>query len=397
MDSSAKFRRIFANRIANAVGLSALLLPAVYACSGTAIVEEDAGAGGSTSSDASSSSNASSNNASSNNASSSQSGVGGSTPSTTSGSGGGCSESSSTSTGGLNFDYSICLDEMGSPCPADTASATAMVQEVLAARCCDADNPDSCEQLVSINCGPFAASSGQCCFEITTEELYCAVPGRPFSDCGEAMLSMLVDSSAWIASIARIECGGMTVAERRRLADKWSRDGLAEHASVASFARFALQLMAVGAPAELVADAQRAALDEVEHARLAFAVASVYAGRAVGPGPFPLGDAHIATDLVALAVATVEEGCINETLSTVVARAELEQTTDPAVRAVLSRIIEDETRHAELAWQTVAWALRVGGPEVREAVAAAFARTDGSHDKGIRDVVRPCARALLAA
>ena len=50
---------------------------------------------------------------------------------------------------------------------------------------------------------------------------------------------------------------------RTKLAECWAQDALAEHASIASFARFTLQLMAVGAPPQLLADTQRAAADEV--------------------------------------------------------------------------------------------------------------------------------------
>ena len=38
---------------------------------------------------------------------------------------------------------------------------------------------------------------------------------------------------------------------------------LRQHASIASFARVTLQLMALGAPASLLAETQRAAMDEV--------------------------------------------------------------------------------------------------------------------------------------
>src|SRR5262245_889099 len=55
---------------------------------------------------------------------------------------------------------------------------------------------------------------------------------------------------------------------RAALAAAWLRDAQMEHASIASFARFTLELLAVGAPAELVADSQRASLDEIEHARM---------------------------------------------------------------------------------------------------------------------------------
>ena len=60
----------------------------------------------------------------------------------------------------------------------------------------------------------------------------------------------------------------LTAAACNRLAAEWSRDALAEHASIASFARFSLQLMAVGAPSALLADAQRAASDEARASAL---------------------------------------------------------------------------------------------------------------------------------
>ena len=46
-------------------------------------------------------------------------------------------------------------------------------------------------------------------------------------------------------------------------AEAWRLAGLAEHSSVAAFGRVALELMAVGAPGRLVADAHQAAIDEV--------------------------------------------------------------------------------------------------------------------------------------
>jgi hypothetical protein len=78
------------------------------------------------------------------------------------------------------------------------------------------------------------------------------------------------------------------------------------------------------------------------------------------------------SDLAAFAAATVEEGCVGETLSAAIAAEALRVCTDPAVRNSLAMIVRDERRHAALAWRTVAWALRVGDETVREAVRRAF-------------------------
>jgi hypothetical protein len=185
------------------------------------------------------------------------------------------------------------------------------------------------------------------------------------------------EGAGWIDAPAP-SLGGLDGAQRRRLAEAWAADGLLEHASVASFARFALSLLALGAPADLVALAHEAALDEIRHARLCFGLASAYAGRPIAPGPFPLGGhADVSTSLPALAASAALEGCIGETVAAVQALEQLAGATDPAVRAVLARIAADEARHAELAWRTVAWALAAGGAEVRAAVETAFASALG--------------------
>jgi hypothetical protein len=176
----------------------------------------------------------------------------------------------------------------------------------------------------------------------------------------------------------------LSLEARAALAAAWTADALAEHASVASFARFSLSLLAAGAPADLVADAHRAALDEVRHAELCFALATAYAGEEIGPGRFPAGDRIEASgSLIALAVAAVREGCVGETIAAVLVAEQAARATDPAVRAALEQIASDEARHAELAWRTVAWAVEAGGPEVRRAVAAAF-RGGGSTMRGSR-------------
>jgi hypothetical protein len=153
-----------------------------------------------------------------------------------------------------------------------------------------------------------------------------------------------------------------------------------EHASIGAFARFVLQLLAVGAPQDLVLDAQRAMSDETTHARLAFGLASAYAGHDLGPGPLALDGCLEAVDLRTVVSEVFAEGCVGETIAAVEAREALQHVQDPAVHHVLETIAADETRHAELAWHTLAWAIEVGGPGVRDAVAAAIAAAQEQHD-----------------
>lgn len=146
----------------------------------------------------------------------------------------------------------------------------------------------------------------------------------------------------------------------RRAAEAWATRAQNEHASIASFARFSLGLLAVGAPPQLIALAHRAALDEIAHAQMAFAIASAYSGTRLGPGRLDLANALDGNaDLGTLVEATVLEGCVGETLSALEAREEAGLATEPAARVALARIADDEARHAELAWAFVRWAMEV--------------------------------------
>jgi hypothetical protein len=218
---------------------------------------------------------------------------------------------------------------------------------------------------------------------------------------------------------------------RSRLAQRWTEAAQMEHASIAAFSRFVLQLLALGAPPELVADAQRAMQDETRHAQLAFGLASAYAGADIGPGPLATGACLDAMDLRSIIATTFAEGCIGETVATLEASEALEhlQDRDPAVAAVLETVATDEARHAELAWRSVAWMVTAFGQVARDALEEAVQEAlvvatrqsrgvgvderrgrDGSllehgvlaksaraaiHGKALRSVVVPLARALL--
>lgn len=157
---------------------------------------------------------------------------------------------------------------------------------------------------------------------------------------------------------------------RREVAALWLRAAQLEHASIASFSRFSLELLSAGAPPQLVEGAHRAALDEVRHAKLCFAVASAYAGAPLGPGPLPLdARAFQRFDLVNSAVNAVLEGCVVETLSALEAAAAADLAEPAALTRVLTLLSAQEQAHAELAYRFVGWA--VGHPGVKDAVARA--------------------------
>jgi hypothetical protein len=225
-------------------------------------------------------------------------------------------------------------------------------------------------RIVDVLGGPFPTPT-TCCYDLLIESFPCYV-GRTFFVDEGVLTAKLRRGRTWTEHM-RPDVQDLNAATRRALGDGWARDGLFEHASVASFARFAMQLLAVGAPAELLRWTHLAAADEVHHAEMSFALASAYLGEPIEPDRLPFdAPLPIVADLAAIAHETVMEGCIGETVATLQALDALERATDPAVRAVLEKTVLDEARHAELAWRFMAWALDAGGSDVHVAVSRAF-------------------------
>jgi hypothetical protein len=256
--------------------------------------------------------------------------------------------------------------------------------------------------------------------------------GRPFSVGQELRAAKTIARDDWHAGPAPdpVDLDQELCAA---LAREWETDARLEHASIASFARLTLELLALGAPSELVALSQAASIDEIEHARLCFALASRYGERAVGPGPLDVqGALPASVDLSVLAAETVREGCVGETLAAFLASEQLERARDSQVRRALARIASDEARHAELSWKIVQFAIANGGDRVARAVASAFEQAGAELERALdaeaarptavsqpeawhahgrlearerhaliraalSDVVRPCADALLSS
>jgi hypothetical protein len=163
---------------------------------------------------------------------------------------------------------------------------------------------------------------------------------------------------------------------RSQLAEYWTNAARMEHASIAAFARLVLELLAVGAPHDLVAQAERAMADETTHARLTFGLASAYAGSPVGPGRIAIDGCLDGADVGALVATTFAEGCIGETVAALEASEASRHARDPALRAILEKIALDEGRHAEHAWRAVAWGLTTFRTQSREAIRVELARAE---------------------
>lgn len=195
-----------------------------------------------------------------------------------------------------------------------------------------------------------------------------AVKGRPLRIDGVPLVAGVHRESRWIDAIPTIP--EPDPARRARLADLWLRAALDEHASIFAFERLAHILSTLGAPAPLIDRAHSAAAEETRHARDAFSLAAAYSGEPLGPAPLQIPDApHPSID--ALALETFFDGCIGETLAARQAAASLARCRVPAARAALDRIAVDERRHADLAWDMLAWLWPRTSAPARARIAAA--------------------------
>jgi len=264
-----------------------------------------------------------------------------------------------------------------------------------------------------------AGKKDVCCYE---RERHCLPPGagRLLRIDDEVIVARAAPRGDWLGDEA-FDIPLPDDATRRTLAAHYRALAAAEHASIASFARTSLALLMHGAPPDLVADTHRAALDEIAHAKHAYAWAAAFGGAATGPAALSKlteGTNDLDT-LVALAVSTLRDACIPETIGAVLARECANATSPRSIRTTLTCIADDEARHAELAFRTLAWAVRSGGPETVRAVREALERSNLAFDAisedaipsygvlGARterdlaktvfdEVVRPCVLALLS-
>jgi hypothetical protein len=250
------------------------------------------------------------------------------------------------------------------------------------------------------------------------------VCGRPFLIDGVGRTAPATERADWVEPAIMPDVSALSGSLRAELTEHWTRIALMEHASIAAFARFALHLLAVAAPAELVGATHEAMADETRHTRLAFALASAYAGRPVGPSSLATDRCLGPFEIESFVTTLVREGCIGETVAAVEAREALGLATDPAVRLVWSVIARDELRHAELAWRTLRWLIATGKvtpAAARTIVARAASKSIPRSNQDSRaadlivhgllsdqhraevtrrvlaQVIEPCARALLTA
>jgi hypothetical protein len=211
--------------------------------------------------------------------------------------------------------------------------------------------------------------------------------GRPLRVRGRVLHPRLRRGSDWTRG-DRPAVHDLDAATRAALEALWLHDAQKEHASVPAFSRISWMLAAVGAPAELLEGAHKAALEEIDHARRCFALAAGYGGASHDVEPMPdllvgRGLTARGDPLVALAVESLEDGCLLEDFNADVAAACERACEDRAAKDVLGRIAREERSHADFSWALLEWAVARGGERVARAVEARAAK--------LADVARPTA------
>lgn len=205
--------------------------------------------------------------------------------------------------------------------------------------------------------------------------------GRQLRRFGRVLLPEVVPGDSWAKlSQAPLFVASLDGATRSAIAHQWRENGRTEHASVAAFARLTLDLMALGAPPELVTAANQDSLEEIRHAELCFGLARAIDGCAEGPAPF--SEAARARTLprsrplalAALAVDSLVDGALHEGVSARIIAKLGRRAQDHVVRAILKQIAADEGRHARHGWDVVQWCLLEGGETVAAALRGALDR-----------------------
>lgn len=124
-----------------------------------------------------------------------------------------------------------------------------------------------------------------------------------------------------------------------------------ESAAVIAFAELHVELTLLGAPA-LLRDACLTARDEeVRHAER---MASLARAAGCQPAP-PVVSPHPPRTAFQLACDNAVEGCVRESFGALEALWQAHTATDPAIRAAMAQIAEDEARHTELAIALDTW------------------------------------------
>jgi hypothetical protein len=209
----------------------------------------------------------------------------------------------------------------------------------------DAGVGDLCEKAVANpsyfikKCELVAADGGQAVHVVYA--LKCTGGRRPEGLASPALAARQDPLGAWLAGNAHLEA-----------------------ASIDAFEILAAELGAHRGPPSLIRAARAAGRDERRHADVVGRLAARRGHRA----PPVCVTKGAPRDIETVARENAVEGCVRETYAALLACRQARNAADPEIRAAMSGIARDETRHAALAWAVDAWAHGQLSPAARRRV-----------------------------
>jgi hypothetical protein len=128
-----------------------------------------------------------------------------------------------------------------------------------------------------------------------------------------------------------------------------------------------MDILKFAGPPELVSATHQAAMEEVRHAQSAFSLAEVFNSddeKRVDVGQFPFDQVTLASSLAELSDKVFTEGCMGETEAvTKMSFALAHLIPNSPAASVLPTLIQEEAKHAALAWKTLQWSLSASPPQ----------------------------------
>ena len=200
-------------------------------------------------------------------------------------------------------------------------------------------------------CGPDISKPNECCYVLNIGIEMMPVPGRPLMVKGQSRFA-----PAHINPLSVPVNHTISDVNYSAIVGHWVEVAQLEHASIASFAQFTLNLMHHGAPVTLIQQATKAQLDEVKHTQMAIGVLKKL-GQHIELKALNI-EGLACHSMETLLKETIRDACINESMAAGEALM-LSMDKNAHFKDELQRIAMDETEHAALGWKTLKWILEV--------------------------------------
>ena len=161
---------------------------------------------------------------------------------------------------------------------------------------------------------------------------------------------------------------------RAELARIWAERIPTEYRSITGFSTLSFDLIAAGAPVDLVAVCHRVCIDELRHTELAVRMVEIYGGELPElPREISVLPSDEKLNVVAQACrSSILISCLGETFACTELAMLRDRAVDPVVEGVLRIFLADEIVHARIGWAYLAHAFKTADENTRKAVASAI-------------------------